>query len=85
MKLVFNSKNKDIYQILQDGRKKIETRSATIKYKKLKVGDVITFSCRAESFERKIRNITYFDSINHLLKYNPLDILTPLLGRKMNL
>ena len=75
MKLVFNSINKDIFLMLQDGRKKIETRAATIKYKKLKIGDDIIFSCGGESFDRKIKKITYLDSIKSLLEiYNPEDI-----------
>jgi ASC-1-like (ASCH) protein len=75
MRLVFNKINKEIFDALRDGRKKVETRAATAKYKNLKAGEVISFSCDGEGFEKKISKVTHLDSIEALLKkYKPQDI-----------
>jgi ASC-1-like (ASCH) protein len=75
MLLVFNKNNKDIFDAIRDGSKKIETRAATVKYKNLEEGEAISFSCAGESFEKKIAKVTYFASIAALLRiYKPEDI-----------
>lgn len=75
MRLVFNKINKDIFEALRKGVKKVETRAATAKYKKLEADGVISFSCAGEMFEKKIAKVTQFPSIDALLKkYKPADI-----------
>jgi ASC-1-like (ASCH) protein len=75
MRLVFNKTNKAIFEALKSGEKKIETRASTVKYKNLKMGDTISFSCDGEVFEREIKKTTHFASIEALLKaYTPQDI-----------
>ncbi len=75
MRLVFNKINKDIFEALRDGIKKVETRAATPKYQNLKEKDIVIFSCDGESFEKEIKKVTHFESIDTLLKkYKPQDI-----------
>lgn len=75
MRLVFNKNNKDIFDAVRDGRKKVETRAATVKYKNLQEGEPVSFSCGGESFEKKIAKVTHFGSFDALFKkYKPSDI-----------
>lgn len=75
MKLVFNKENKDIFEMVRDGRKKVETRASTVKYKNMKVGDEMVFSCDGASFQKKISKVSHFMSIDDLLQvYVPSDI-----------
>jgi len=75
MLLVFNKTNKDTFEMLRDGRKRIETRAATAKYQNIQKGEVITFSCDGERFEKEVSNVNHFASIEALLKkYKPTDI-----------
>ena len=75
MQFVFNKNNKDIFEMLRDGNKTIETRAATVKYRKLQAGEIISFSCDGSIFEKTIAKVTHFDSIGSLLKkYKPEDI-----------
>jgi ASC-1-like (ASCH) protein len=61
--------------MLQDGRKRIETRAATKKYQNIKTGEMLTFSCDGERFEKEVSKITHFASIGALFKiYKPTDI-----------
>lgn len=75
MLLVFNKINKEIFEMLRDGRKRIETRAATSKYQGIEKGEIITFSCSGERFEKEVKKVTHFTSIDELLKkYKPTDI-----------
>ena len=75
MQLVFNKENKDIFEMVQDGRKMVETRAGTPKYKNLQEGDEIIFSCDGESFKKKVSKVLHFKTISALLKiYTPSDI-----------
>lgn len=71
----FRAENRDIFQAIRDGRKKIETRAATGKYRSIKKGDVVVLVCEEESFEKRVKGIELFDSIDALLKkHKPKDI-----------
>lgn len=41
MKLRFREVNRDIFEAIQDGSKKVETRAATVRYQKIKKGDYV--------------------------------------------
>jgi ASC-1-like (ASCH) protein len=68
MLLRFNKKNRDIFEALRDGRKRVETRAATSKYADVKAGEVATFSCDGEKFTRTIGAVVHFPSVAALLK-----------------
>lgn len=72
MRLVFAKENKDIFEMLHSGSKKVETRAATPKYQKIKVGQTITFSCNGKTFEKDVAKASHFKDIKALLKvYTP--------------
>lgn len=75
MRIVFNKINKEIFEALRDGTKKVETRAGTPKYRKIKEGQTVSFSCDGEIFEKIVRKVSFVDSIKELLTlYVPQDI-----------
>lgn len=75
MILRFRQINKDIFDAIRDGKKKIETRAGSPKYASLKKGDVISFVCGKERFDRKIRKVVRFQDIKSLHNiYSPVEI-----------
>lgn len=78
MFLRFNKKNRDIFEALRDGRKRVETRAATAKYADIKAGETVSFSCDGETFTRAITSVRHFSSVAALLKkYAVSDIHPP--------
>lgn len=73
--------DRDIYELIKSGKKKIETRAGSPKYKDIKDGDTIIFRCGKDSFERTAIKVKIFKSVEHLLKvYNYKDIDPRALG-----
>lgn len=65
--LVIRQIDKVVFNSIKDGTKSIETRAATDKYKKIKVGDTLFFKCGSEILEKKIISIRYFRTINEMI------------------
>jgi ASC-1-like (ASCH) protein len=81
--LRFQAVNQDIFEAIRRGRKKIETRSATPRYRKITARDIVEFVCRGERFEKKIRGVEFFSSVSALLrKYNVREINPAVSSRK---
>jgi ASC-1-like (ASCH) protein len=75
MILRFNKTNRDIFEAIRDGRKRVETRAATVKYADLEPGETLTFVCDGERFDRTISAVSHFASIDALLEgYAPSQI-----------
>lgn len=75
MKLIFDTVNKDTFEMLRDGRKSIETRAGGKGYEKIQPGELVTFSCDGEIFEKTVSKVVHFASLDALLEeYKPTDI-----------
>jgi ASC-1-like (ASCH) protein len=75
LNLKFRAVNRDIFEAIRSGRKKVGTRSATKKYKKVKVGDKLMFVCKFKKFEKVVKKVTIFKTIRALVnKYKPSQI-----------
>jgi len=73
--LRFRAVNKDTFQAIKIGKKKVETRAGTPKNAKIKMGDTLKFLCGKESFEKKVVKIKHFKNIKAILKeYKPQEI-----------
>ena len=73
--LRFRAVNRDIFEAILDGKKKVETRAATKKYIDIKTGDILVFVCGKERFEKEIKKVKIFKSISSLVKkYSPQEI-----------
>lgn len=75
--LRFRAVNKDIFLDIKSGKKTVETRAATEKYKNIKDGDMVVLVCGKERFEKKIRKAKIFKSIASLVKNYSLKSIMP--------
>ncbi len=60
--------NKDTFDYIKSGKKKIETRAGSIKYRKIKEGDIIVLCCGGKKLEKKVKKVSHFKSIDAILK-----------------
>jgi ASC-1-like (ASCH) protein len=73
--LRFRSINRDIFDAIVSGEKKLETRAATEKYADIKPGDAAVIKCGTKSARKTIVKVEKFKSIGALLKrYVPQQI-----------
>lgn len=73
--LRFRAVNRDIFEAIKRGKKKVETRAASPKFLNMKAGDDITLVCGKERFKKKIKKVRKFSSIKDLLGiYKPQEI-----------
>lgn len=67
--------NEDIFEAIVSGKKKIETRAATERYRNIQKGDVIVLMCGKKKEQKTVKNVRIFKSISGLLKkYTPRQI-----------
>ncbi|MBI2024851.1 MAG: hypothetical protein HYT03_02070 [Candidatus Harrisonbacteria bacterium] len=75
MILRFRRINKDIFEAIKRGNKRIETRAATKKYKNIKTGDKVILSCGRDKFEKHVKKAKIYKKIGSLLrKYKPTEL-----------
>jgi len=75
LKLKFRAVDRGVFEAIQNGKKKIETRASTEKYQNIKAGDKVCFVCRYKKFEKEITKVEKFKTIRALIKkYKPSQI-----------
>ncbi|MCX6731586.1 MAG: hypothetical protein NTX55_01185 [Candidatus Parcubacteria bacterium] len=81
--LRFRAVNRDIFEAIKRGKKKIETRAATKKYRNIKTGDKVRLICEKDKFERRVGKVKIFKTISAMLrKYKVKDIAPNLNSKK---
>ena len=71
-RLRFAVKNKETWDFIKAGKKKVETRAGTIKYIKVQKGDTLLLCCGKNTIEKKVKNVKKFKTVSALIKvYNP--------------
>ncbi len=75
--LRFRAVNKDIFLDIKSGKKTVETRAATEKYKDIKDGDVLVLVCGKDRFEKQIKKAKIFKSIKSLVRVYPIKKIMP--------
>ena len=78
--LRFNISNRnsfDSFVNIKNGTKSVETRAATKKYRGIKAGDIIIFSCGKEKFSKIVKRVRYFKTIGLMLKEIKLKSIMP--------
>lgn len=66
--LRFHAVNKDIFDAIWRGIKKVETRAATKRYRDFGADEKLKFVCGKEHFEKTIRRVEFFKTITALTK-----------------
>ncbi len=73
--LLFRAGNRDIFEAMRDGRKKVETRAATKKFKDIKAGDTLVCVCGRQKFQKQVKRAKIFKTIQSLTRaYKPREI-----------
>lgn len=85
LKLKFREVNRDIFEAIRSGRKKVETRAATDKYRLIKPGDKVVFICGKDKFEKAVRRAEVFKTISGLLKKYKVKQINPKLKSEKEL
>lgn len=68
--------DREIFEAVRMGRKKVETRAASPKFSNIKAGDTIILKCGREKIEKKVKKAVIFKEIKDVFKkYRPQDIL----------
>src|SRR3989338_5001736 len=83
--LRFRAINRNIFEAIKDGNKKIETRAATPKYSKIKTGDELTFICGKSRFTKKVKTVGIFRNIDQLIKNYRIKDINPFCKNKLEL
>ncbi len=66
--LRFRAVDRATFDDIRDGRKRVETRAATVKYRDIASGDVLVFVCERDHFERTVAAAAHFASVDDMLK-----------------
>lgn len=75
VQLKFREINRDIFEAIQSGVKKIETRAATKKYAKLQTGDQVELICGKDKLIKEVIQVKIFKDVQAILQvYRPQDI-----------
>jgi len=73
--LVIRESDRDIFEAIKKGRKKMETRAATPKYREVEAGDELVFTCGGKKLSKCVLSARVFKTIGSLLKeYQVKDI-----------
>lgn len=78
--LRFNSSNKnsrDNFLNIKSGKKKVETRAATTKYRNIKKGDLVVLVCGKERFEKVVKKVKIFKTLASMVKVYPPNKIMP--------
>ena len=76
--LGFREINRGIFEMIFDGRKKVETRAASPKFKNIKSGDKIILKCENDSFAKNVKKATIFKTIPAMLQKYKVREINPL-------
>jgi len=60
--------DKFVLDSIRDGKKTIETRAATDRYRRIKKGDILVFVCSGEKLEKEVKKVDYYKSIDEMIK-----------------
>lgn len=75
MTIRFRAVNRDTFEAIRAGKKKVETRAATDRYRSVAKDDVLTMVCGKDRFEKKVKKATHFRTVGAMLKaYKSTDI-----------
>lgn len=76
-RLVIRKVDRHVFDEIADGRKSIETRAATDKYKHVSTGDLLTFTCEGELLTKTVTSVDHYKSIDDMYKLIPVSKVLP--------
>ena len=85
MVLRFRQINRNTFEAIRNGKKKVETRAATTKYADIKKDDMVKFVCGSSSFIRKVKKVQKFKTVDLMLKKYKVKDINPFIKTKEEL
>lgn len=73
----FRTVDKHIFEDIRRGKKKIETRAASERYKKVVSGDTLIFRCGDKKLERKVKEVKFFKTPAGLFGHFSFKLIRP--------
>lgn len=83
--LNFRACDKEIFDAVLDGSKKVEIRAASTKFQNLKAGDTAVLKCGNQKVQRKIKVVKYVSGIDELLNTYQVSDINPFMNDKESL
>lgn len=77
IQLKFRAVNRDIFEAIRTGAKKVETRAATKKFRNIKRGDAVVLVCGKNRMEKQVKKAEIFKTIGALLKKYAVKEINP--------
>ncbi|MBU1255762.1 ASCH domain-containing protein [Patescibacteria group bacterium] len=65
------------YNLIESGEKRVETRAAGPRYKDIKNRDIVVFKCGKDSFERIVKKVQKFKSVDEMLDHYDVKDINP--------
>ncbi|MGE5540937.1 MAG: hypothetical protein ACM3TU_01485 [Bacillota bacterium] len=75
--LRFRKVDKNNFEDVRLGKKSIETRAATMKYRSIAEGDTLIFVCGTDRIEKRVAAVHHFSSIDAMLRKLPREAIMP--------
>ena len=75
--LRFRQTDRGIFDDIHSGKKRVETRAATVKYKNIKPGDVVVFVCGEDKLVKTVTKVYRWKSIDEMVKEIPFKKIMP--------
>lgn len=75
--LRFRAKDLADFELIRNGKKTVETRAATAKYRAIQKGDVLRIACGSQILEKKVKKVEHFKSIDALARKVPIKRVMP--------
>ncbi|MCP6719656.1 MAG: hypothetical protein KJI71_05580 [Patescibacteria group bacterium] len=83
--LRFRAIDRDIFEAVREGRKKVETRAATTRFVNIEPGDTVKLVCGNDSFEKQVKRVEIFKTIDELLQRYKFKEINPLVSSEKEL
>jgi len=78
--LRFRAVDRDIFEAIKSGKKKIETRAAIANYRKIGRGDTIVFVCGQKKIKKEVAQAELYKTIGALFKHYKIKDIFPSLA-----
>lgn len=83
--LRFRQADRNIFDDVRSGKKTVETRAATVKFRNIKPGDAVIFICGSDKFEKEVQSAETFKGIAEMLTKHNIGDIAPSLTNKEEL
>lgn len=75
--LLIRTIDRNIFEAIRSGKKKVETRAAIPRYRNIGRGDIVVFTCGKDKYEKKVKQARVFKSITIMLNKYKVKLIAP--------